>query len=131
MKAINCHLSMRTNRSSRSLGQQGEEIAAKFLTKNGYQVVTRNYRWARGEIDIVARKRNMLVFVEVKTARARTFGAPETWVDERKQQQIGQVALRYLQEKEIDEMDCRFDVVAVTFYDNQWRVRHIENAFWL
>lgn len=106
-------------------------MAARHLRNKGYQILERNYRWARGEIDIVARKDDMLVFVEVKTARGATFGPPETWVDQRKQQQIGQVAEHYLQEKQIKGVDCRFDVVAVTAQGKEWKINHIENAFWL
>lgn len=108
-------------------------MAAQFLRKKDFQILDRNYRWARGEIDIVAKKDEMLIFVEVKTAQSKTFGPPETWVDERKQQQLGKVAERYLQEKEIEGMDCRFDVVAITTQTQgkEWKIQHIENAFWL
>lgn len=110
---------------------QGEQMAARYLQKMNYHIVEKNYRWGRGEIDIIAEKDNTLIFVEVKTARNESFGAPESWVDKRKQTQIGHVAQQYLMEKEIDNMDCRFDVVAITAQDQQWDIQHIENAFWL
>jgi putative endonuclease len=119
------------SKTIKNIGKLGEEMAAQYLRDKAYQILERNYRWARGEIDIVAKKDNMLIFVEVKTAQRDTFGPPETWVDRRKQQQIGQVAERYLQDKEIEGMDCRFDVVAVTFQGKAWKINHIENAFWL
>jgi len=112
-------------------GRQGEDLAAKFLLQHSYAILQRNYRWARGEIDIVAEKDGILVFVEVKTARGDAFGNPETWVTARKQEQIGLVAQRYLQEKEIQNMDCRFDVIAVKAHGQHWQIKHIENAFWL
>ncbi|MFQ5601941.1 MAG: YraN family protein [bacterium] len=115
----------------KSLGERGEQLAAEYLQKKRYRIRERNFRWARGEIDIVAQKDELLVFVEVKTARSDAFGEPETWVDERKQRQIARVAERYLQEQAISDMDCRFDVVAVKAQGNQWTIRHIENAFWL
>ena|SRR3990172_12118469 len=117
--------------STKDIGKAGEEQAANFLCNSGYEVVARNYRWARGEIDIVARQNDLLIFVEVKTATNNAFGNPETWVNERKQKQIGMVAERYLQENEIVDMDCRFDVVAVSFKNKNWQIKHIENAFWL
>ncbi|RMF67146.1 MAG: YraN family protein [Calditrichaeota bacterium] len=117
--------------SSKTIGDLGERLAAEFLEKRNYEIVERNFRWERGEIDIIARKEDLLVFVEVKTARTQTFGAPETWVDKRKQQQIGMAAERYLQLHDIQNVDCRFDVVAVTRHAQQWQIRHIENAFWL
>lgn len=119
-------------KNTKKLGRKGEHKAAEFLTKKGYTILIQNYRWARGEIDIVAQDGETLVFVEVKTKAGSTdFGEPETWVTPRKQQQIGQVALRYLQQNEIVDMDCRFDVVAVTYRQGQWLLKHIENAFWL
>lgn len=118
-------------RSRKNVGDRGEEIAAKFLKEKAYEIVQRNYRWARGEIDIIARQDNILVFVEVKTARGSSFGPPENWVDEHKQEQIGMVAEKYLQDNETTGMDCRFDVIAVELHGAQSRIRHIENAFWL
>lgn len=118
-------------KATKRTGNSGEELAANFLSKSGYKIIERNYRWARGEIDIIAEKESMLIFIEVKTARSKKFGAPETWVTQRKQQQIGMVASHYLQEKEIVDMDCRFDVIAVSAIGKEWEIKHIENAFWL
>ncbi len=112
-------------------GRQGELRAASFLRSHRYQILEQNYRFARGEIDIIAEKDDVLVFVEVKTSTSEAFGEPETWVTEAKQKQIGMVAERYLQEKEIDEQDCRFDVIAVHIDGGGSRLKHIENAFWL
>lgn len=117
--------------SRKDLGARGEDLATRFLERAGYTILERNYRWARGEIDIIAERDGLLVFVEVKTARSAVFGRPETWVNAQKQQQLGQVASRYLQEKEIEEMDCRFDVIAIRRQEDGWEIRHIENAFWL
>ncbi|MFQ5708236.1 MAG: YraN family protein [bacterium] len=117
--------------ANRRVGNLGENLATRYLKQHAFEIIDRNYRWARGEIDIVAKKENTLIFVEVKTARQKGFGSPESWVDERKQRQIGQVAQHYLQEKEIEEMDCRFDVVAITKDGHEWKIHHIQNAFWL
>lgn len=116
---------------NRAIGNWGEQIAADFLANKDYKIIERNYRWSRGEIDIIAEHDDTLVFVEVKTAATSTFGDPEAWVDERKQRRIGQVAEGYLLEHEIDDMDCRFDVIAIRKFGNGYDVRHIENAFWL
>lgn len=115
----------------KNIGNLGEEIAARFLQKKAYKIVQRNYRWARGEIDIIARHDNVLVFIEVKTARGNSFGPPENWVDQRKQKQIGLVAEKYLQENDTSGTECRFDVIAVELQGTKPQVRHIENAFWL
>jgi putative endonuclease len=118
-------------KQTKTTGATGAALAVQLLREKDYEILDRNYRWARGEIDIVAKQDDTLVFVEVKTARGGNFGSPETWVDERKQQQLGMVAAHYLQEKEIEDTDCRFDVIAIRAQGNDWRIRHIENAFWL
>jgi putative endonuclease len=118
-------------RTSKQVGNAGEELAAKYLQSKEYEIIDRNYRWARGEIDIVARAGDTLVFVEVKTARGASFGSPETWVSPRKRQQIAQVAQHYLQEKNIQDMNCRFDVVAVQREAGGWHIELFQNAFWV
>lgn len=122
---------MMTNMSQKQTGQTGEEMAARLLVSSQYEIIARNYRWAQGEIDLIARKDDVLVFVEVKTATTPNFGTPESWVDARKQAQIGKAAMHYLQENQIDDLDCRFDVIAVTQESGRWNVEHFENAFWL
>ena len=120
-----------SNKTTKQVGNIGEDLAAKYLQSKRYEIIDRNYRWARGEIDIVARIGDTLVFVEVKTARGDRFGSPETWVNQRKQSQIAQVAQRYLQEKRIQDLNCRFDVVAVQRKEGGWHLEHFENAFWI
>ena len=113
-------------------GKKGEELAAKFLKEQGFVIRVQNFRWARGEIDIIAQKDDVLVFIEVKTSRFPSkFDAPETWVNPRKQKQIGKTALKYLQENKIENLDCRFDVISVIYAFGNWYIKHIENAFWL
>jgi putative endonuclease len=118
-------------KTTKQVGNTGEDLAAKYLQSKQYEIIERNYRWARGEIDIVARMGEILVFVEVKTARGDRFGSPETWVNPRKQLHIAQAAQRYLQEKNIEEANCRFDVVAIQKQGGGWRIEHLENAFWI
>jgi putative endonuclease len=115
--------------STSKTGRLGEGLARQFLEKKGYRIVTSNYRGGGGEIDIIAATPDSLVFVEVKTARTKAFGAPETWVDEKKQEQIGNVAEHYLFEHQLDDVDCRFDIVTVTMLDGRAEIKHFENAF--
>lgn len=119
------------SKSGKRRGNWGEDHAANFLSRHQYDILERNYRFARGEIDIVAKKDGVLVFVEVKTSATKRFGEPETWVTDRKQQQIGMVAAHYLQAKEIEDVDCRFDVITVESNGRSHKIKHIENAFWL
>ncbi len=118
-------------KTTKQVGNRGEDLAARYLQSKQYEIIDRNYRWARGEIDIIARIEDTLVFVEVKTARSAHFGSPQTWVNARKRMQIAQVAQRYLQEKNIEEANCRFDVVAIQKQDGGWHIEHFENAFWI
>lgn len=114
----------------KALGNKGEKIAADYLQNHNYTITVQNFRWARGEIDIIVQKPGMLVFVEVKTTHATTtLGAPETWVRSRKQQQIAKTALRYLQTNEVPDVDIRFDVIGITYSMGTWYIAHREDAF--
>ena len=112
------------------LGTKGERIAEKFLKKNGFKIVEKNYKNRYGEIDIVASDDDYLVFVEVKTKSCADFSEPETWVDFKKQNQLNKMANFYLSEKDIRDVNCRFDVIGITLEkDNKEKIVHIENAF--
>ncbi len=108
---------------------KGEKIAAEFLSHNGLEIVERNFRYDRGEIDIIARKEKLIIFCEVKTRTSSTFGKGEDAVDLKKQQQIRKVAEGYISERGLEELDFRFDVVVVEISRNETRIRVIENAF--
>jgi putative endonuclease len=113
----------------RTQGKAGEELAALFLVQKGLRILERNYRFERGEIDLIAEEGDELVFIEVKARRSTAFGAPEDAVTEEKQEQVRAVADGYLYEHDIDNRPCRFDVIAIEFNQNSPVVRHIENAF--
>jgi putative endonuclease len=118
--------------NAKQIGRLGELMAAEYLKIHGYQILAQNYRWARGEIDIIVRDCNCLIFLEVKTCHFdAVFGDPETWVTPHKQRQIGQTALRFLQESELDDLDYRFDVIGVVFGGGSWYFKHLQDAFWL
>jgi len=88
-----------------------------------------NYRALRGEIDIIARKRGEIAFVEVKSGRSQRFGPPLERVDIYKQRQIAKVALAWLQSKGLDDVPCRFDVLSITEKEGAIDIEHIEDAF--
>lgn len=113
------------------LGDFGEELAARYLAEKGYQILARKFRFARGEVDLVADKDGVLIFVEVKTATTGCMGQPKTWVNARKQQQIALVAQKYLSAHNIQDRPCRFDVIGITRNRDNFEIEHIENAFWL
>ena len=109
-------------------GKEGEKIAADFLKKNGYRIIETNFRCALGEIDIIAREKGDLVFVEVKTRKSAELGYPEQAVGINKQRKMSQLALWYLQKKNADT-DARFDVVAITISTSGNEIKLIKNAF--
>lgn len=113
------------------LGQDGEDEAVHYLEKKGYRILKRNFRLGRGEIDIIAKDGKVLVFIEVKTKAREGFGEPEDRVTFKKQQQIGKVALGYLQKEVNRETDCRFDVITVDRTGDSTEIGHFEDAFWL
>ena len=104
-------------------------MAVAHLERLGYTIHRRNYRFHRGEIDIVAQDGDTLVFVEVKTRASKSFGDPEEAVTFRKMSQIRKIALGYLSERRGGDRECRFDVIAVEYVEGRPVIRHIENAF--
>jgi putative endonuclease len=112
-----------------SLGKKGEELAATQLKAMKYQILERNYRCPLGEMDIIAREKGSLVFVEVKTRATKDFGGPAAAVHEKKQRQLSRVALLYLNQKRIRDIPARFDVVAVDLSGMEPRIEVIQNAF--
>jgi putative endonuclease len=112
-----------------STGKEGEKIAADFLKKNGYRIVETNYRCPIGEIDIIARDKSELVFVEVKARKSSALGYPEQAVGVKKQRKMSKLALWYLQEKKSTDARARFDVVAILLLPSGNDIRLIRNAF--
>ncbi len=110
------------------LGQEGEDRAAKHLKKLGYKILERNYRTRAGEIDLIALHRGEVVFVEVKTRTNNAYGAPELAVNPQKQRRMIKAALGYLHYKKLDQVPCRFDVVAISAA-KELEVELIQNAF--
>lgn len=111
---------------NKQTGRIGEDAAAEFLTKKGFEVVLRNYRTRYGEIDMICRDNNVLVFVEVKTKKGTLLGTPEEMFTQRKYNQVKRMAQVYLEGKEVP---CRIDMVAVELndIDNVISVRSYQN----
>ena len=116
-------------RAQLPLGRRGERAAEKYLRRNGYRIVARNYRAAGAEIDIVAMDGDTLVFVEVKTRRSRDAGAPEEAVDERKQKQIRRAAEIFATRYRADDVTMRFDIIAVDASGERLEIELLRNAF--
>ncbi|HAP37065.1 MAG TPA: YraN family protein [Bacteroidetes bacterium] len=116
-------------KSQRVIGKTGEEVAANYLKQNGYEILEQNYYYNHGEIDIVAKEGNALVFVEVKSRRSTKFGEPEESVTPKKQQLLRRTAEGYVTEKNIGEMDCRFDVVSVMMKNGKEECKILKDCF--
>ena len=110
------------------LGSKGEDRAARFLVKQGYKILERNYRTRSGEIDLIAMHEGEVVFVEVKTRTSDAFGAPELAVTPQKRRKMIKAALGYIKYKTLHQVPCRFDVVAIRA-DDERGVELIRNAF--
>ncbi|MBI4712169.1 MAG: YraN family protein [Planctomycetes bacterium] len=98
----------------KTVGSLGEDAAIKYLKKQGYRIVERNFRCNFGEIDIIAYRKEVLSFIEVKTRTSAGFGMPEESITPAKQKRMLRLAKYYLYKKKvIDKIDCRFDAVTV------------------
>ncbi len=111
------------------LGIQGEETAANYLAAQGYQILERNWRFGKDEIDIIAEYDNFLVIVEVKTRSSSFYGNPEEAVDEQKQRLLVNAANEYVLQKEID-LEVRFDIFSIIIESGKQTINHIEDAFY-
>jgi putative endonuclease len=111
-------------------GRRGEDLAHRFLQRQGYTVVARNLalRGARVELDIVALDGGTIVFVEVKTRSSDEFGTPDQAVDAEKREHLARAASAYLHTADATWERARFDIVTVTF-EGQVRIGHIRDAF--
>jgi putative endonuclease len=109
----------------RATGIKGEKLACEFLGRNGYDIVETNYRCPEGEIDIVARQRETLVFIEVRTKTSRQFGGPEESITPVKAARLRTLAAQYSQSHQDLPEARRIDVVAIQM-DRDGRASHIE-----
>jgi len=114
---------------SQKFGEKGEALAVNRLKKAGYKIIKTNYRNRLGEIDIIARENDTIVFVEVKSRRSVHFGNPKQAVTLQKQKKISMVALSYLKAMGLDTARARFDVVTVISNRDTPQVEIIKNAF--
>ncbi len=111
------------------LGAKGERAAEKFLRRQRYTIVQRNYRCRSGEVDLIALDRSTVVFIEVKTRTQPGFGTPLEAVGPRKQRQIQRAAQYYLSENRLHDRNARFDVVGVWWENGRVQCELVKNAF--
>lgn len=117
-------------KSKKYLGKLGEKIACDFLTKKGYKILRNNYQKLFGEIDIIARDTDILVFFEVKTRTSNKFGSGAEAVTRKKQEKLIKTAYCYLNEKKMRDNEFRIDVLSINLNFNRRRAKitHFRNA---
>ena len=111
------------------LGKLGEELAFKKIKRIGYKCLARNYRCPLGEVDLIAKDGDTLVFIEIKTRKGKSIGYAKEAVDGRKRRQLSKVALTYIKANDCWHMRSRFDVVAINFNNNEREIEIIKDAF--
>ena len=110
------------------LGNEGEHLAVIFLRNNNYQILETNWRWRKAEVDIIAKKNNIVIFIEVKTRSSDTFMKPEQAVHLKKQNMLKDAAEAYCEANAL-EVEIRFDIIAIIKEGNKTVTKHLESAF--
>lgn len=111
------------------LGKKGEQLAVDFLVKNNYDIVERNYRYLKAEVDIIAQKGDTLAIVEVKTRSTVDFGNPQDFVKPKQIKNLVKAVDAYVNVNELD-VEVRFDIIAIVKEGNQYKIEHLEDAFY-
>jgi len=116
--------------TAHAFGKSGEEAALRYLKNKKFKIIRRNFRFLRGEIDIIAYEKKTLVFLEVKARKSKEFGLPEESVTHSKQRQIKKVAKGFLAQNNLLDVQCRFDVLSLSFDEKKgYQINHIQDAF--
>lgn len=115
--------------NANNTGVLGEKLAKNHLLAQGYEVLELNWRYLKFEIDIIAKMKDCIVFVEVKTRKSDTFGEPQIFVSKQKQSFLIRAAQQYLEQKKIT-LESRFDIIAITSKQEQFTINHLERAFY-
>ncbi|WP_299548188.1 YraN family protein [Seonamhaeicola sp.] len=111
------------------LGNKGEQLAVDFLIKKGYQIVERNYRFDKAEVDIMAQLDDTLAVIEVKTRSTIDFGNPQDFVKPKQIQRLVKAVDHYVTTNSLD-VEVRFDIIAVVKEGHQFNIEHLEDAFY-
>lgn len=112
----------------KNLGKWGEQKAKEYLIKQGYHFITGNWQNRLGEIDLVMKDRETLVFIEVRTKRSHKYGTSIESINEKKQQQMVKMANAFLRYKQWWEIPIRFDVVTIDQHEGVYQLRHHKNV---
>ncbi len=120
-----------SNKSTREIGREGEELAAAYLESKGYTILDQNYHFMQAEVDIVAYdNKACIVFVEVKKRSSNRYGEPEEYIDQEKKENIYKAAEAWIYERKMDGAPIRFDVISIIQKSNEApNIKHFERAF--
>jgi len=110
------------------LGEKGEKFAVEYLLKNGYNILEKNYRYLKAEVDIIAQKGEVLVGVEVKTRSSDYFEDPQDAVKPKKIKLLVSAIDYYVVQRDLD-VEVRFDIIAILYQNNKFTLEHLEDAF--
>lgn len=112
-------------------GKQGEGLAQEYLRQHAYMIIQKNFRCKAGEIDIIAKDREVVVFIEVRTQTSNLYGPAYNTVTRSKQKQVRRVALYYISQHNLVNTQFRFDVIGITLNPDtgEHHLDHIQNAF--
>ena len=111
------------------LGKKGEQLAVDFLLTNGYEIIERNYRFDKAEVDIIAQKGNILAIIEVKTRSTIDFGNPQDFVKPKQIQRLVKAVDEYVTTNNLN-VEVRFDIIAIVKERKSFNIEHLENAFY-
>lgn len=114
--------------SHNELGKQGEDAAVEFLLNNGHEILVRNYRFKKAEVDIISKHGKHIVFTEVKTRSNDAFGHPEEFVDKKKRLLMKNAADEFMHQQKLDA-EIRFDIISVSNEKRELKIYHIQDAF--
>lgn len=118
------------NKTTRSIGKRGEDLAAAYLENNGWFILDRNYTFEKAEVDIVATDTKWIAFVEVKTRKSTYFGYPEEFVTPAKEANIKKAAEAWVYERKMETAIVRFDIISIIENPNgSPEITHFEDAF--
>ena len=114
--------------SHNELGKKGEQLAVNFLVENGYDIVERNYRFNKAEVDIIAQKEDVLAIIEVKTRSTADFGNPQDFVKPKQIKNLVKAVDEYVTVNSLD-VEVRFDIIAIVKEKKEFKIEHLEDAF--
>lgn len=110
------------------LGKQGEKLAVEFLREHGYEILETNWTFQKAEVDVIAKREDVLAIVEVKTRSSIDFGLPQDFVKPKKIQLLVKAVNEYVTQNDLD-VSVRFDIIAIQKNGNEFIIEHLEDAF--